>query len=111
MAWNAIRPYILKYLLQSSILFELDEDDDKSWRPCVNTVTNEMGYAVAAAYVRQIIRDDISKPAETKQLAKSMLTSIKEAFKRNLNSLNWMEDGTRDAVKKKIELMSDIVGG
>ena len=93
---------------RSSFRWIPDLDDEKPWRKCVDIVTDEMGYAAVAMYVRQIMRDDTSiKLAESKQLAESMLTSVKEAFKRNLKSLDWIDAETRDAVEEKIGNMSD----
>ena len=86
-------------------------DDEEPWGSCViDTVTNAMGYATGALYVRRIMRNETRKLAESRKLAKLMLTSVKEAFKRNLEGFDWMDSETRGAAKVKVDMISDIIG-
>lgn len=116
LAWNLVRRYVPKIFLKD-VLVLLDpsignlSDSEFSWNSCVgDTVNTAMGYATGALFVRRIMRDDTIKLVESRKLAKSMLTSVKEAFKRNLESLDWMDSETFVAAKVKIDTMSDIIG-
>ena len=112
LAWNAIKPYISEVFLKDLMdpkLTNLSEDDEP-WRPCVETITTAMGYAAGAMYIRRVMGDGTSKLAESTELAKLMLASVKEAFKHNLKHLDWIDRKTRVAVKEKVDMMSDIVG-
>lgn len=108
MAWNAIKAYIPRTLMK-----ELEgklSDGEEQWDTCDETINTKMGYAASAMYIRRITRDKTSKPEESKELAKSILTAVKGALKRNLEERDWLDSETRRAVKEKVDTMSDIIG-
>lgn len=66
---------------------------------------NIMSYAVGAMLVRNKIQGESKK-----LLAESIMGAIREAFKTNLDNLDWMDDGMRGAVKDKADAIAILIG-
>lgn len=45
-----------------------------------------------------------------KQLAEIMAKSVREAFKENLNHLNWLDEETRTSIKEKVDAITNLIG-
>jgi endothelin-converting enzyme len=39
-----------------------------------------------------------------------MINDVRDAFKRNLKSLTWMDKETRDAAESKADAITDMIG-
>ena len=80
------------------------EGNEETWRSCVTDTNNVLGFAVGAMFVRQNFH------GESKPLAESMIATVKEAFKRNFDKLDWMDQDTRKAARDKADAISDMIG-
>ena len=111
LGWHVVRSY-LSYLPKAfrdagKILRKLlmgSDGNEETWRSCVTDTNNVMGFAVGAMFVRQSFR------GESKPLAESMISSVKEAFKSNFDNLDWMDDETRQAARLKADAITDMIG-
>lgn len=79
-------------------------DGSVNWRHCVSKTIKEMTFAVVAMYVRQEFND------ESRSLAASMFSAVREAFEINCDRLGWLDNETRLAVKDKAEAMKIQLG-
>ncbi len=39
-----------------------------------------------------------------------MAKSVREAFKENLNHLNWLDEETRTSIKEKVDAITNLIG-
>nr|CAD7448714.1 unnamed protein product [Timema bartmani] len=81
------------------------EGGEESWRYCVSDTNNVIGFAIGAMFVREVFHGN-SKP-----MAEDMINEIREAFKRNLKMLSWMDQETREAAERKADAITDMIGG
>nr|CAG4649968.1 EOG090X01U4 [Sida crystallina] len=111
LAWHTVRAYVsclpkafrdAGKILRKSLMGS--EGNEEIWRSCVTDTNNVLGFAVGAMFVRQNFRGD-SKP-----LAESMISTVKEAFKKNFQKLDWMDDETRNAAREKADAITDMIG-
>nr|CAD7432350.1 unnamed protein product [Timema monikensis] len=80
------------------------EGGEESWRYCVSDTNNVIGFAIGAMFVREVFHGN-SKP-----MAEDMINEIREAFKRNLKKLSWMDQETREAAERKADAITDMIG-
>lgn len=62
------------------------------------------GFAVGAMFVREVFH------GEAKSQGEVMIENIRNAFKRNLKNLDWMDDETREAAIVKADAITDMIG-
>ncbi|XP_071054767.1 endothelin-converting enzyme homolog [Onthophagus taurus] len=74
------------------------------WRICTQNLMNNFGYAISYLYIKTKF-DDLNK---TKAL--EILEAIKEAFRGNVQSENWMDTITRKRALEKLDHMRSFVG-
>lgn len=74
------------------------------WKRVVNTENGALGFAIGKAYVEKYF------PASSKQDVLEILHNIREALRKDLQTLSWMSPATRKAALKKLELMEERVG-
>lgn len=74
------------------------------WRECVAVTSYYMPIAVSALYVRQHFRGD------SKTVAIEMFKKIRKEFKSLLETVSWMDDGTRAAALCKLDKFSSHIG-
>lgn len=55
-----------------------------------------MGFALGAMFVRAVFH------GESKPQAENMIEEVKGAFKDNLPNLEWMDEETRNAARRKV---------
>ncbi|CAG2061727.1 unnamed protein product, partial [Timema podura] len=79
------------------------EGGEESWRYCVSDTNNVIGFAIGAMFVREVFHGN-SKP-----MAEDMINEIREAFKRNLKMLSWMDQETREAAERKADAITDMI--
>jgi predicted metalloendopeptidase len=75
------------------------------WKECTRTLESNMTEALGEAFV-----NSFPDPSAIKNQTALMILEIKQAFGANLESLDWLDIQTRDAAKRKLELVSDKVG-
>lgn len=80
------------------------EGTEESWRYCVTDTNNAIGFAVGAMFVREVFH------GEAKIKGEIMINNIRNAFKRNLKNLNWMDTETRKAAEIKADAITDMIG-
>ncbi|KAJ2941005.1 hypothetical protein O0L34_g13132 [Tuta absoluta] len=80
------------------------EGTEESWRYCVTDTNNAIGFAVGAMFVREVFH------GEAKTQGEIMIDNIRNAFKRNLKNLNWMDEETRKAAEIKADAITDMIG-
>ncbi|XP_039250644.2 endothelin-converting enzyme-like 1 isoform X1 [Styela clava] len=74
------------------------------WRECLGKVNKHFGAATGAMFVREAF------PVESKRNIEGMVKNIKDAFRRNLGNVKWMDDNTRRVAVGKLNDMSVEVG-
>lgn len=62
------------------------------------------GFAVGAMFVREVFH------GEAKTQGEIMIDNIRNAFKRNLKNLDWMDSETRSAAEIKADAITDMIG-
>ncbi|XP_063218947.1 endothelin-converting enzyme homolog isoform X2 [Bacillus rossius redtenbacheri] len=80
------------------------EGGDEPWRYCVADTSSVIGFAVGAMFVKEVFVGN-SKP-----MAEDMINEVRDAFKRNLKNLHWMDEETRKSAEKKADAISDMIG-
>ncbi|GBP18634.1 Endothelin-converting enzyme homolog [Eumeta japonica] len=80
------------------------EGTEESWRYCVTDTNNAIGFAVGAMFVREVFH------GEAKTQGEIMIDNIKNAFKRNLKNLDWMDEETRKSAETKADAITDMIG-
>lgn len=81
-----------------------------TWKACTQSVENNLGYALAEAYVKSFDGSVI------KQKTEKMISEIKDAFQTDLISLSqgdeaWLDQPTYQGALEKIQAMAQKVGG
>ncbi|KAI5636454.1 peptidase family m13 domain-containing protein [Phthorimaea operculella] len=79
------------------------EGTEESWRYCVTDTNNAIGFAVGAMFVREVFH------GEAKTQGEIMIDNIRNAFKRNLKNLDWMDEETRKAAEIKADAITDMI--
>nr|XP_022340096.1 endothelin-converting enzyme homolog isoform X2 [Crassostrea virginica] len=74
------------------------------WRYCITDTDDVVGMALGAMFVREAFKGD------SKEKAEKMVNEIKDAFKKNLPNLSWMDDETRQAAREKASAVIDLIG-
>ena len=94
LSWRVANTHFakLKKLLNSK------EEVNYSWKDCVVDTIDQMDFAVSSMFLRKRVDSE------------SMTASIKEAFKENLNNLDWLNDETRVRVREKVDAMDSLIG-
>ncbi|XP_062578045.1 endothelin-converting enzyme homolog [Saccostrea cucullata] len=77
---------------------------EELWRYCITDTDGVVGMALGAMFVREAFKGD------SKQKAEKMVNEVKDAFKKNLPNLSWMDDETRQAAKDKANSVIDLIG-
>ncbi|KAL3861160.1 hypothetical protein ACJMK2_007225 [Sinanodonta woodiana] len=77
---------------------------EELWRYCISDTDDVMGFALGAMFVREAFTGD------SKEKAEKMIQEVKTAFKKNLPSLSWMDDKTREAAVEKANAVIDLIG-
>ncbi|KAH3827140.1 hypothetical protein DPMN_129069, partial [Dreissena polymorpha] len=77
---------------------------EEVWRHCISDTDEVLGFALGSMFVREVFK------GESKHKAESMIEEVKQAFKNNLPSLDWMDDDTRTAAIDKANAVIDMIG-
>ncbi|HTJ41449.1 MAG TPA: M13 family metallopeptidase [Kofleriaceae bacterium] len=74
------------------------------WRRCVRRTDQDLGELLGQPYVAKKFG------GPSKQMAIDLVESVRAAMRAELDTLPWMDDGTRTAAKAKLEKMAKLVG-
>ena len=74
-------------------------------KDCTADTAYMMPFAVSAMRIRKRFDSESSRA-----LAESMIKSIKESFKENLNNLDWLGDDAHLLLRNKVEALSSLMG-
>ncbi|KAI5749978.1 hypothetical protein M8J76_011853 [Diaphorina citri] len=80
------------------------EGGEEPWKFCVSDTNSVLGFALGAMYVREVFNGN-SKP-----MAEDMINNIRQAFKKNLLSLKWMDKETFQLAENKADAITDMIG-
>ncbi|XP_053618690.1 endothelin-converting enzyme homolog isoform X1 [Plodia interpunctella] len=111
MMWQVSRslsPYLSKNFRDATKILRKalfgSEGTEESWRYCVTDTNNAIGFAVGAMFVREVFH------GEAKTQGEIMIDNIRNAFKRNLKNLDWMDSETRLSAEVKADAITDMIG-
>ncbi|XP_063707260.1 endothelin-converting enzyme homolog isoform X2 [Culicoides brevitarsis] len=77
---------------------------EEPWRYCVTDTNNAIGFAIGAMFVREAFN------GKSKPQAEQMINEVRNAFKANLEHLDWMDDETRKLAEEKADAITDMIG-
>jgi len=80
------------------------EQIEPRWKRCVSYADDELGEALGQAYVRRAFSP------EAKQRARQMVKQIEAAMERDIHSLSWMSDATKQRALEKLNAIANKVG-
>ncbi len=112
LAWRLISSQVLalpkpfadaQFAFQSKYLTGAKEDLPR-WKKCVAATDAALGEALAVPFINQTFG------AEGKQVTKSMVQEIEQAFEANLQPLSWMDATTKARALEKAKAVFDKIG-
>jgi putative endopeptidase len=74
------------------------------WKKCVQAVSGGMSEALGQAFVEKTFSP------QAKKRAVELIANLHDAFKRNLQTLSWLDEKTRIAALEKLELITQKIG-
>ena len=80
------------------------KEDQPRWKKCVAATDHALGEALAVPFIDQTFG------ADGKQVTKSMVNEIEEAFQANLDTLAWMDAATKARAREKAKAVFDKIG-
>ncbi|KAG9508882.1 hypothetical protein GZH46_02612, partial [Fragariocoptes setiger] len=111
LAWSVVQSLVStmpkQYREASKILRRAligSEGQEITWRYCVSDTNSVMGFALGSMFVRSVFQ------GESKEKAQEMIDSIRNAFKKNLDYLAWMDENTRRLAIEKADKINEMIG-
>ncbi len=101
-------PYLSKSLVDEN--FKLAQvltgqpEQRPRWKRCISAVTHALGDLLAQPYVQ------LRFAGNSKEAAERYVKEISEAFGRNLNTLDWMDDKTKGRAREKLGSFEHLIG-
>lgn len=80
------------------------DEPQPRWKRCVASTDHALGDLLARPFVK------LRFAGESKDAAEAYVREISQAFARNLDRLDWMDDETKAAARKKLEKFTYLVG-
>ena len=74
------------------------------WKRCVNSTDNDLGEALGQAYVERVFS------AEAKQRALTMVKQTEDAMQKDIESLAWMTEPTKQHAIEKLHAVANRIG-
>ena len=78
--------------------------DQPRWKKGIGLVNGELGEALGKAYVEQYF------PPEYKARMEHMVSNLLAAYKTDINTLDWMQDATKQAAQAKLAKFAVKIG-
>lgn len=111
-AWRVVRaraPYLASALVEENFNFygrvlSGTEENRERWKRGVSLVQDLLGEAVGKIYVERHF------PANSKERMRELVANLIEAYRRSINSLEWMGPQTRQAALAKLEEFTPKIG-
>ena len=112
LTWALLRSQVLalprrfseaSFAFQSRYLTGAKEDLPR-WKKCVAATDVALGEALAVPFVERTFGED------GKRTTKAMVQGIARAFDANLDALGWMDSGTRDRARYKVNKLVEKIG-
>jgi putative endopeptidase len=88
----------------ASKAFTGQKEDEPRWKKCIAFTDSQLGEILGQVFVAK----HFGKEGKEKTLA--MVKALEETFDKNLKSLAWMDDKTREVAYKKIRSMRNMIG-
>lgn len=79
-------------------------EPETRWKRCVRSTNGALGEALGKVWIQT------NFPGNSKDIARSMIANIEDAFKVGLPRLAWMDDATRERAKEKADALVNKVG-
>nr|XP_006812594.1 PREDICTED: endothelin-converting enzyme-like 1-like [Saccoglossus kowalevskii] len=76
----------------------------EAWRECVGVVDGKFGMELGAVFVKRKF------PAESKKRVEDMIEDIKLSFHHIFDTLEWMDELTKDKAREKLNATFDMIG-
>ncbi|WP_433934318.1 M13 family metallopeptidase [Sorangium cellulosum] len=111
LAWHVVRsmaPALPKAFVEESFTLRAaltgQQEERPRWKRCVSATDDALGELLAQPFVKT------SFPGESKPAAESMVREISGAFGREVRSLDWMDEGTKQRALAKLGAMAYLIG-
>jgi putative endopeptidase len=110
-AWHVVRattPLLPKafvdegFAMQSSLTGQ--KDQRPRWKRCVDATDAALGELLAQPFIQS------SFPGDSKKAAEQMVHEIGKAFGREVRSLDWMDEPTKQRALAKLDAMAYLIG-
>lgn len=106
---HAMAPHLSEAYRQEVFAFEGnylngEKRMKERWKYCVSTIHRSMGEAVGEAFVNKTFGK------EGKKKSQEMLQRLRDAFKNNLATVEWLDDPTRAKAIEKLEKIIPKIG-
>jgi putative endopeptidase len=85
-------------------VFVGDPNPTPDWWACLQSTKWALGFALSRPYVSVVFDGD------QMNASRDLVTSIKQAFRKRLDSLSWIDAATRQEAAAKLDQVSDKVG-
>lgn len=109
--WQAVKvmaPVVLGKYKDIIDEYQMDVSDTQTptprWEVCVTSTLRVFADALSRPFVKEVY--DVT----AKTMSTEMIKAVKEVFKTNLDSMEWMDDVTKSYAKKKASLMLENIG-
>lgn len=80
------------------------KEQSARWKRCVAATDEAMGDATGQLFVRETFSDAKQKTID------SMVAQLRKAFEQNLKTVVWLDESTRKAARKKLDLFISQIG-
>ncbi|KAG4071253.1 hypothetical protein HA402_003957 [Bradysia odoriphaga] len=79
-------------------------EDEARWKECVDLANSGLGISIGALYVKKHFEES------SKAAALEIVDNIRDEFEKILQTVDWMDDVTRQAALEKLEKMATYIG-
>ncbi|AUX20726.1 peptidase M13 [Sorangium cellulosum] len=111
LAWHVVRstaPLLPRAFVDESLTLEAaltgKREVEARWKRCVDATDGALGELLAQPFVKT------SFPGASKPAAEAMVREVSEAFRRDVRSLDWMDEGTKRRALAKLDAMAYLIG-
>ncbi|XP_071098574.1 endothelin-converting enzyme homolog isoform X2 [Haliotis cracherodii] len=106
--FNILPGYLPEKFVDAALILTKAEtgvsDVGPRWQRCVFKTTAALPFVTGALFVQEKF------PPDSKQEVLNIIDDIENAFMRNLNTVAWMDEQTRDIAIEKVKAVTDMIG-